>query len=170
MSARTIRAILVGPDTSVEFPPPIGHVSRDVEMMKGALIFIGVKKENIIVLRNSDATLDRIMRCVHALVPTRSSGKRDDAILFFFSGYAGKSNLIGRIIGSPFAHESTSDESTTIQSLLGIFKEITKKSRCKILGDLFLAVRNVANIFYRPYFLIALLPTSTGTTCSWTPV
>lgn len=51
-----------------------------------------IPPENITSLHDSDATKEGIIEALSSL-PRRSNFKRNDAILFFFSGYAGQAKL-----------------------------------------------------------------------------
>jgi hypothetical protein len=53
---------------------------------------LGAEEANIALLKDSDATKDQIIESISSL--TRKA-KRNDAIIFFFSGYAGKTQPDG---------------------------------------------------------------------------
>ncbi|KAF9061962.1 hypothetical protein BDP27DRAFT_309721 [Rhodocollybia butyracea] len=84
MSTAAIHAIIVGIDQYPDYPP-LSNSVRDTRRMSDILIKLGADKKNITLLTDSRATKDGILQELQSL-PARV--KRNDPIVFFFSGYA----------------------------------------------------------------------------------
>jgi len=85
-------AVLVGIG-KYEGSPPLNSAVDDARKIATFLTTkLGIPRENITSLYDSDATKQGIIEALSSL-PHRSNFKRNDAILFFFSGYAGQAKL-----------------------------------------------------------------------------
>src|SRR6266545_1856584 len=95
-----IHALLIGINqyTGPKLKPLI-HAAKDAERLKAALIEIGAKEENIVLLQDEHATKVNILEKVKALGTNESKVNRGDPIVFFFSGYSGKTTLDVKDVG-----------------------------------------------------------------------
>jgi hypothetical protein len=135
-----IHAVIVGID---KYPPPFSQLTSAVSDASKIAGFLkehfGTKEANITLLTDVDATKDRITESISSLT---GKANRNDAIIFFFSGYAGKTEQEG-----PEGSESTEvgiicpvdvfeNGGISDKSLLQAFDQVSKSCGNNIVSSL----------------------------------
>ncbi|KIK50358.1 hypothetical protein GYMLUDRAFT_462027 [Collybiopsis luxurians FD-317 M1] len=116
----TMHAILVGIDHYPESGlPSLEHSVEDAKRIKK---FLGADEDNIRVLQDSEATKDGITKALQSL---SDKAKRNDAIVFFFSGYAGSLDGEDDAVICPCDIQSAGGLS--VKSLLRTFDLLSKR-------------------------------------------
>jgi hypothetical protein len=129
-----IHAVIVGID---KYPPPFPQLTSavsDARKLADTLKMLGAEEANITRLEDSAATKDQIIKSISSL-----KVKRDDAVVFFFSGSSGntksedgKSTSVGVIC--PF--DVSVEGGISDKSLLQTFDQVSKLCGNNIVGGL----------------------------------
>ncbi|KIK51078.1 hypothetical protein GYMLUDRAFT_408513 [Collybiopsis luxurians FD-317 M1] len=123
-----IHAILVGINDYEDAAfSPLKHSVDDARKIKNLLLQdLGADEGSIRVLENSDATKDGIMEALQS-ISTRA--ERNDAIVFFFSGYAALSdeNDSEQQVGFLCPYDAQSSGGLSDKSLLRTFELLSKQ-------------------------------------------
>jgi hypothetical protein len=133
-------AIVVGIGKYENFPP-INSAVDDARRISTFLTEkLGIHPDNITSLHDSEATKEGIIKCLSSL-PHKPHFKRNNAILFFFSGYAGqakiKSEELDREVTVGIICPADIDKQTGIAdtTLIQLFDQISKSCGNNIVSD-----------------------------------
>ena len=142
----SIFAVVVGIDEYKEFPPLTSAVADARKIATFLTDRFNVPADNIISLHDSKATKEGIIGALSSL-PQRPAIRRNDAILFFFSGYAGQAKSdesnnespVGLICPADIDEQTGIPDATLVQ----LFDHISKSLGNNIVCGYFLCLVKV---------------------------
>ncbi|KAF5384646.1 hypothetical protein D9757_007448 [Collybiopsis confluens] len=125
MTAATMHALLVGINEYKDLDTPLKHSVADALRLQESLKRLGADERNLRLLADSNATKDGITNALQSL---SSQVKRTDAVVFFFSGYAGVSeDADGNKIGLISPYDVKTNGGLSAASLLRAFDVLSKR-------------------------------------------
>lgn len=103
-------AVVIGIDQYEKWPQ-LKHAVRDAEAVAGTLANkFGFKRDNVIVLKNQEATRSGILSALHERLP-HARLKREDRVFFFFAGHgATHKHPSGREVGYLVPADASPDQ------------------------------------------------------------
>ena len=133
-------AVLVGIGKYENFEPLVSAADDAHKIFTFLTTKLGVPSKNITTLYDSDATKANILDAISSL-PQKPNFNRNDAILFFFSGYAGQAKLesdeydkeatVGMICPADIHQQSGIADKTLVQ----LFDQMSKSCGNNIVSN-----------------------------------